>query len=91
MKTFLCCLYNSSTGHHSQPIPFETKEQAATTFVNEISAPNSELFNIKDSLSIFAIGRYEHTSGKLYPYLFKKLLLKGTEITVPQPVTPKGE
>jgi len=80
MKTFLCSLYNSSTGHYSPPLLFETKEQAATTFVNEIQAPNSELFNIKDRLTIYAIGRYDYTSGKISPYLFKKLILNGSEV-----------
>lgn len=62
---------------------FETKEQAATTFINEIQAPNSELANIKDTLSIFAIGEYEHKKGTIHPYLFgKKTILHGTEVTI---------
>jgi len=61
---------------------FETKEQAVTTFINEIQAPNSELANIKDTLSIFATGEFEHKTGSLYPYPFKrkKLLLSGKEV-----------
>lgn len=80
MKTFLCSMYNSTTGHYSMPLIFETKEQAVTVFINEIKAPNSELFNIKDTLSLFCVGRFEHTSGKLHPYLFKKLLIAGKEV-----------
>lgn len=89
MKTFLCALYNETTGHYSPPMPFETKEQAVTMFINETTASESELFNIKDRLSIFCIGRYEHTSGKLHPYLFKKLLIKGTEVSVPSTLSKK--
>ncbi|UYD39241.1 MAG: hypothetical protein [Wigfec virus K19_174] len=89
MKTYLCSLYNSTTGHYSAPLLFETKEQAVTSFSSEILAPQSELANIKDTLSIFCVGRYEHTSGKLSPYLFKKLLLKGSEILLPSPSTEK--
>lgn len=83
MKTYVCALFNSTTGHYSPPLIFDTKENAMNSFVNEIRAPKSELANIKDRLSIFVIGRYEHTTGKLSPYLFKKLLMKGSEVNLP--------
>lgn len=83
MKTVLCCLYNKTTGHHSVPLVFETKEQAVTNFISEIQAPNSELANIKDTLSIYAIGTYEHTTGSISSHLKKKLLLHGKEVNLP--------
>jgi hypothetical protein len=91
MKTFLFSLYNQTTGHYSPPLLFETKEQAATTFINEVQAPNSDLFPIKHNLSIFCIGRFEHTSGKISPYLFKKLILKGTEVSALKPINSEKE
>lgn len=89
MKTYLCCIYNSTTGHYSAPIPWDTLENAMNTFVSEIQSPNSEMANIKDRLTVFTIGRYEHTTGKISPYLFKKLLIKGTEVTLTQLTSEK--
>lgn len=89
MKTFLCALFNQSTGHYSPPLLFETKEQAMTSFINEIQNPKSEMANIKNNLRIFVLGRYDHTSGKMHPYLFKKLLISGTEVIIPETSTQK--
>lgn len=89
MKTFLCVIYNSATGHHSPPLIFETKEQAMTTLIAEVQAPNSELANIKDQLSVHVIGRFDHKSGRVSPYLFKKLLISGSEITLTKSSTEK--
>lgn len=83
MKTFITTLYNSQTGHHSPPMLFETKEQAVSTFIHEIQMPDSELLNIKDRLHIKVIGRFEHTTGRITPYLFPKLLISGAEVTAP--------
>lgn len=87
MKSIICTLYNKTTGHYSVPLVFENKEQAVSTFINEIQAPNSELANIKDTLSIFATGMFEHTSGTLHPFLFKRkqLLISGKEVTLNTP------
>lgn len=90
MKSIICTLYNSTTGHHSPPIVFETKQQAITHFINEIQSPNSELANIKDTLTIYSIGDYDHKTGKVSQYFLNrlKLLITGKEVTLN---TPKGE
>lgn len=82
MRSLICTLYNSTTGHHSVPLVFENKEQAVHTFISEIQAPNSELANIKDTLSIFATGHFDHKTGSLHPFFFskKQLLLAGKEV-----------
>lgn len=82
MKTLLCCLHNTSTGHYSQPLIFETKEQAVTTFMNEIRADKSELANIKDTLSIYHVGHFDHKTGipETLRFRRKKLLMHGKEV-----------
>lgn len=80
MKTFVVSLFNSHTGHYSPPLVFDTKEQAVNSFIGEIQNPQSEIANIKDRLTIFLIGRFDHQSGKIHSYIFKKLLIKGTEV-----------
>lgn len=85
MKSLLTCLVNSQTGHHSPPIMFETKEMAVTTFIHEVQTTNSELANIKDSLAIYAIGYFDHKTGKISQKLFnhKQLLISGSEVVIP--------
>lgn len=74
MQTFLCAIYNSKTGHFSPPLIFNSKEHAVTSFIAELNSEKSELKPLEDSLKLFCLGRYDVTSAKLNPYLFKKLL-----------------
>ena len=69
---------------------FDTKEIAVTTFINEIKAPNSELANIKDTLEIYCTGQFDHKTGIIHPFLFRKkyLLLKGLEVKLQEVKLP---
>lgn len=80
MKTYLCAMFNKNTGHFSPPLLFNTLEIAKDVFIKEIQMENSEIAQIKDALSIYAIGRYEVTSGKVTGYWSKKLILNGCDV-----------
>lgn len=88
MKSIICSLYNKTTGHYSVPLVFENKEQAVHTFISEIQAEKSELANIKDALSIYAIGTFDHKAGRIQGSLKTKksqLLISGKEVTLNTP------
>lgn len=92
MQTILCTLYNQTTGHYSFPLPFENKETAVSTFISEIQAPNSEMANIKDTLAIYSIGKFDHKTGLISTSSFKKkqLLLSGKEVLLKPTITKEA-
>lgn len=89
MITTVVTLFNKNTGHYSYPLIMENKEQAKSHFINEIQMPDSEMANIKDSLELYAVGTFDHKTGEIKGYYFKKseLLIKGSEVQL----TQKGE
>lgn len=75
-------MFNKNTGQFSPPLLFNTLEIAKDVFIKEIQMENSEIARIKDSISIYAIGRYEVTSGKISGYWNKKLIIQGSDVEI---------
>lgn len=73
MNTYLIAMYNTKTGHYTPPLLFETVEKATSHMIEELQS-SPELGAMRSYLKLFCIGRYDVTTAKIKPYLFKKLL-----------------
>lgn len=81
-KIYLCAMYNTTTERYSVPLAFQSPEEASESFHSELSRSN-DLRTIKDHIRIFCLGRYCTESANLKPYMFKKLILDGSQLELP--------